>query len=74
MVFLWEYPLQILTELVLYTEQVTTNGSTSDVLSLHADDRVPPKHGNKQVMLCMLCAYVGFINEKFTSGPYRLIP
>lgn len=50
-----EYPLQILTELVLYCEQVTSNSNTSSmVLRLPADGRVLPKHGSKQVVLCML--------------------
>jgi len=50
-----EHPLQILTELVLYSEQVTSNSNTSSmVLRLPADGRVSLKHGSKQIVLCML--------------------
>jgi len=50
-----EYPLEILTELVLCNEQVTSNSNISSmVLRLHADGWVPPEHGTKQIVLCIL--------------------
>jgi len=72
-----EYPLQILTELVLYSEQVTSNSNTSGmVLRLPADGRVLPKHGSKQTVLCILDVHMlpQDRTESYLNDLYAYLP